>query len=416
MIAQVTIASNEFTADVKRAGVENITSELHDEDGNLSIGSASVNLSNLYGTLAPVLAEIPTGDVRIQSGGFDLFEGKIKQGGFSYDFDQETLSLTMLDSQKFIVDTFEKMLLSDLINKADNNTVLHASPGQVRDAADLNAVKVYDFYRLPRIIREILYEFNLRYAGTRTINDAEIEVPDEYAIGGGTSSLPQTSCRAFLNDVARLINGFWWIDPTTRKFHIVPKAKLVAQRLADTPVQIAVKRDTLKASDDYAVPNQISLTFNNTDQIPAREIDWKNLAKGTVGNSQYRFNRDVKLGFNAPRIALRRTSPVVIESDGDHDNYLVKLGTGGFLPLVTHVTAEELLNRYHKFETDATTSLSLACVHSLLFDTALLGKWPTIYTHVQMPAYGGRSFFVRSAEVSLDEETCDLHLVSYEPH
>jgi hypothetical protein len=187
-------------------------------------------------------------------------------------------------------------------------------------------------------------------------------------------------------------------------------------RRAETATILALRKDTLKVSDEYGVPNEINLELANYDQIQAREIDWRNVAHGTVGGPEFRFKRDVTVGFNAPRIALRRSYPVVIESERENNNYLVELTPENIDATVKHLTAEKILDRFHKFETEATASLCVECSHSLLFDASLLAKWPTIYTHVKVPALGTRSFFIRTAEVNLDEETCDLHLVSYEPH
>jgi hypothetical protein len=416
MIANVNIADVDYSGSVVRGGVENITAELHDEDGNLSLGSATVNLSNIDGALAPLLEKVPGGVISIETEGLPLFEGRVKQGGFDYDFDQEKLKLSMIDTQKYVVDTLDKMLLTDLINKEDDNTILRPTTGTVRDAANPNTTKVVDFYRLPLIIAEILYEFNLVYGGDNEIVDAVIDVPMEYAIGGSLSSLPQMSCRTFLSEVARLINGFWWVDPQSRIFYMVPKQSLIEQRRGDDPIVLAVKKGSIKVSDEYGVPNLVNLTLANYDQIPAREIDWRNVAHGSVGSADFRFKRDVKVGFNGPRIALRRSTPVVIESDGDHNNYLVELSQESVGATVKHITAQKLVDRFYKFETDAVESVCLECVHSLLFNASLLAAWPTIYTHVKVPALGDKSFFVRTAAVDLDGETCDLHLVSYEPH
>ena len=406
MIARVLIGGEEFTDDVLRGGVSNLSSTIEDEEGRLAIGAASVSFCNLNGSFNDLIADPPEEEILISMGSRRAFVGHCALGGFSYDPDDARVDINLLALENKVIEKMQAIRPTDLspggLAGIQENKYI-ARPGWT--ASDVRV-----FFNVSGLIELILSTVGIG-ASHRTLPPDENLWIGGVALGMSTAPrLPCDSCYDLFREIVKILNGVWWINPAGH-FSLYRKRDLLPLRAAQSAVPLEPIRGSVRVTDEYYKIEKVSFEYSNSDLVVPSGLE--QYPKASLTSCPVpRREKSVQSVFQIPTPVAGYPYLTIEGSDLHTSKYLIQSPRGGTLHDHRPVAALTILQ--NGYAIDLKSDISLDVEHSILDDESFFANWPMVYSRVSVPGAPEGLFFVRSAEADLEAEKVRIQAIRYE--
>lgn len=404
MITDVSIGGSTVSHHILKDGVTSIRYEIEDEDGELTVPSAKIKLSNINGNFSSYIGQPIKKRIEIFAGAIFLFAGFQSSPGSSYDYDNCILNLDALSIENEYMCRLKTYNLSDLNFSGAIETW---EVGRVGYKLNLEFVNIF------KLLDLCLNKIGIS-STNRFIDYFSYKIRWYTAFGGYTNRYDISldgSLYDYISSLSKLINAVWWFDKYGR-FYFYGKDRYIRARALEQPFNIIPLKDTLNISDKYSIYQQYQLygkDYKSRASIWTDEVDGGRFIVNVYPNPFSIKKRE--LSFSIPR--GRRSKPYVgIPAEESRGDYLI----GTWLNSQTDyyakfISTQDLWNWC--YTVDFYTGESISGDFSLLeLDNRLfLSSLPAVYKHVSI--LGKNKYFLRAIEVDLSNDVAHFDAVRY---
>jgi len=401
----VVINNVDYNADAQRRlfrdGLNNLTFAMEDEEGNASISSARIKLSNMYGDFNTMLASYARPGVKILLEGSQVFSGVVSGDGIKNDVDNESVELEAIASEKDFIERAKLIKIKDIplygISVEMYCESIGGLPGQITNRT---------LFTPDSLLSQIFFYFGYNFKLYPGMNRSY-----EYLLGGVATAQPffsDITCYDMIVELVKIYNAVWWIEQN-KDAYFVPKIWIFEARKPAASITLKKIRGTHTVTGVRVGSDIVKFNYKNVEYKHPNL--WAEDIEATIKrNSNLFTEKTVESIFSFPflRSTLLRSISAVIY-DGATGCYLMRYEGNPPWGIVIE-PASEILRKWYNVEILGTSEIEV--------ELSLIDNYTTIpeliIPYRKLSADSGTTHFIRSAEIYPNQDKVKINAIGYE--